>query len=357
MVRAGRRRPEGVAASLQIPMSGSAGGSEGTGLSPSEKVAAVLMTVGESSAAAILRHMEEKAVTSISHAMARMSAVDVATATNVMRELIADLDASSVTAPGGLANLHRLLASAFGDRRATEIIEGLMRSDDSTGDILSVIDPKTLADQLGRERPQLLAVLLGYMNKSTAVGFLANLPSGLATDVIRRFALMDTIQPAALAEMRAMLKETLGGHVQSKTATIGGIRNAAGLLNGMAQEAADQVLKEIREMDPDLAGQVRENMFTFEDVLELPDRTLQMVLGAAQPDTIAPALRPISRQLRERVYANVSKKASEILRDEVENGPRLTRTEARTAQRTILDAVMRLADEGKLSLRGEEEMV
>ena len=330
---------------------------EGETLSPPEKVAAALLTMGESSAAVILRQMDERSVAVISDAMARMRMVDVGTATKVMEDLVADLEANGAVTPGGVGHLRRLLASAFGEQRAGEIVERMMRSRDGAIDILSEVDPKTLAEQVRQERPQLLAVLLGHMNKLSATGFLASLPEETVTDVVYRYARMDTIQPAALSEMRAMLGEMLGGHVESKTTIIGGIRNAADLLNGMGQAASERALAQIRESDPELAKQIRENMFTFDDLMRLSDQTLQTILRAVPPEGMAPALRSASPEMRERIYANVSRKAAQFLRDEVENGPLVTRAEAQAAQRAILEAALALAQDGKLSLRGEEEMV
>ncbi len=329
----------------------------GTNLSPPEKVAAALLTIGESAAAIILRQMDERTITAVSDAMARLRVVDLGTATQVMEDLVADLEANGAATPGGLSNLRRLLASAFGEQRAGEIVERMMRSRDGAIDILSAIDPKTLAEQLRQERPQLLAVLLGYMNKLTAAGFLTSLPDETVTEIIHRYARMDTVQPAALAEMRTMLTEMLGGHVESKTAIIGGVRNAADLLNGMGPAASERALERIREADPELARQIRENMFTFDDLLRLSDHTLQTILRAVSPDIMAPALRSAALEMRERIYANVSRKAAQFLRDEVENGPPVTRADAQAAQRVILEAALALAQEGKLSLRGEEEMV
>jgi flagellar motor switch protein FliG len=326
-------------------------------LSPPEKVAAALLTIGESSAAIVLRQMDEKSIAAISDAMARMRNIDIKVATRVMDDLVTDLEANGIATPGGVGHLRRLLASAFGDQRAGEIIERMMRSRDGAIDVLSEIDPKTLAEQVRQERPQLLAVLLGHMNKLSATGFLATLPEETVIEVVYRYARMDTIQPAAMSEMRTMLAEMLGGHVESKTTMIGGVRNAADLLNGMGPAASERALTRIRETDPELADRIRENMFTFEDLMRLSDQTLQVILRAIDPDRLAPALRSASPEIRERIYANVSRKAAQFLRDEVENGPPVTRSDAQAAQRVILEAAMALAQEGKLSLRGEEDMV
>ncbi len=326
-------------------------------LSPPEKVAAVLLAMGESSAAIILRQMDEKSIAAVSDAMARMRNIDIKMTTEVMGDLVADLEANGIATPGGVSQLRRLLISAFGEQHAGEIIERMMRSRDGAIDILSEIDPKTLAEQVRQERPQLLAVLLGHMNKLSAAGFLTALPEEAVTEIIYRYARMDTIQPAAMTEMRSMLTEMLGGHIESKTTMIGGIRNAADLLNGLGPAASERALAHIRETDVELADRIRENMFTFEDLMRLSDQALQTILRTIEPDRLAPALRSASPEMREKIYANVSRKTAQFLRDEVENGPLVTRSDAQAAQRVILEAAMALVQEGKLSLRSEEDMV
>jgi len=326
-------------------------------LSGAEMAAAALLAMGESVAATVLRHMDERAIGTISDAMARLRTVGRDVATRALTRLAGDLEQMGVTTPDGFGYLRRMLVTAFGDAKAGDIIERMMRSSGGNIDVLSHGDPKMLAEQLGNERPQLLAVLLGHMNRLSAVAFLANLSEEHATEVIYRYACMDAVQPIAMAELRVMLSETLGGHIEARPTTIGGVRNAADLLNGMGNSASERALERIRDVDPDTASRLRESMFTFDDLMRLNDQSLQAILRSVPSERLAPALRAASAEVREQVLRNVSKKAADYLRDEIENGPMVTRSDAQAAQRAIIEAAMALAQDGKISLGGEEDML
>lgn len=328
-------------------------------LQPSREMAAtVLLAVGEQNAALILRHMDERTIAMVSDTMARMHSIEAVTAVEAVAKLTVDLETAGAVVPGGFAYFKRILISAFGDERASEIIERIMRS--GTGgefDALTNVDPKTLADQVGTERPQVLAILLGHMNRMAAAAFLACLPDHIATDIIYRYARVDSVQPLATAELRAMLTEMLGGHVATRASVIGGARQAADILNSLGTSVSDRILGNIRTTDAMLADKIRENMFTFEDLLRIGDQALQVVLRAVPPERLAPAMRAASPAMRERMLGAVSNRLAAIVRDEVERGPMVTRTDAQAAQKAIIDAAMVLALEGKISLGGPEEML
>lgn len=319
--------------------------------------AAILLAMDERDAADVLRHMDERAIGVVSDTMARSPSVDKSTVSLALTRLMSELEAPGVITSDSSGYLRRLLVSAFGEDRAGDIMERIMRLSGGTGDVLSRTDPKALAEQLAGERPQLLAVVLGHMNRLSAATFLASLRGETATEVIYRFALMDSVQPAAMAELRAMLSETLGAHFEAHSAAIGGVRNAAELLNGMGGTAAEGALEAIRQVDPELADRLREKMFTFEDLLNVSDQALQTILRAVPAERLGPALRAASPAVRNRVLGNISKKAADYLRDDIENGPMVTRADAHAAQRTILETALGFAGEGKIALRGEEELL
>lgn len=330
---------------------------EKSALSGPDEAAAVLVMLGESTAATIMRHMDERAIAQISGRMAQMTALEIDDAAQVITRLAVDLESSGAISSDGFAFLRRVLTSAFGDSKATELIERVMGSADGKIDALAELDPKTLAEQMGHESPQLLAVMLGHMNRKAAVAFLNNLDNEKACEIVHRYARIDTVQPSALVEMRAMLADMLGGHVALHASAIGGVRESADLLNGLGQPAAEQVLAWIRERDDGLAGRIRENMFTFDDLSQLNDQAMQAVLRQVDPARLGPALRASAPLIRERIFANISQKQGAVLRDELENGPMISRAEALAAQRAIVDVAMTLAEEGKIVLGGSEDML
>jgi len=326
-------------------------------LSGAAMAAHVVMSIDENAASQVLRHMDEPAIGALTDAMAEMKALPNERIYQIYARLMTDLEYSGAMAPGGFASFRSLLAKAFGDKKANDLLERIMRSSSTTIDVLTKVDPKLLAEQIKDERPQLVAVLLGQMARSAAVECLGGLNEDLATDVILRYARLDAVQSFAITELKSMLSEMLGGHVSSRANSMGGIRQAADLLNGMGGGASDRALSRIRELDPELADRIRENMFTFDDLLKLADPALQMVIREVDPTKRAPALRGASSQMRERILANVATKEAAILKDDIENGPMVTRSDAQAAQRAFVEAAMRLDQDGRISISGEEDML
>lgn len=335
----------------------SASNASGNGLRGAEKVAVILMMMGERKAAAVMQHMDERAIGAVSDIMGTVPKVESETALELLGDLLIELDGAGVSSAGGFPWLKRVLVNAFGEQRALEMIEKALRSGGGTIDVLTNVDPKSLAEQVGGENPQMLAVLLGHMTKSAAVAFLNSIDSTLPAEIIYRYAKMDTIQPVALGELREMLSEMLGGHVSARVSAIGGVRQAADILNGMGAEAADHAIGRIRQLDSGLAEKIRDSMFTFDDLMRLDDQSLQLVLRNVPQERIAPALRAASIPTKDRMLTCVSSKAAIVIVDEIENGQRVTRADAQAAQKEICEVALRLAEQGTISLGGQEDML
>ena len=328
-----------------------------TGMNGAAMAAYVVMSMDEAAASEVLKHMDEASIGVLTSAMSVMREPGRDMAYQIYARLMTDLESNGAMAPGGYAAFRHLLARAFGDKRAQDMLERIGRNNAAQLDALSKVDPKFLADLIKDERPQLIAVLLGQMTRATAVECLNAFEEPLSVDLIHRFARLDTVRSAALAELKSMLAEHLGTQIESGTSSTGGVRQAADLLNGMSSSASDRALSQIRDVDPELADQIRSNMFTFEDLLNLPDNFLQLVIFDVNPERRAPALRGGSPQARDRFLANISRKEAEILKDDIDHGPMVTRAESQDAQREYVEAAMRLSRDGRISLRNDEDMI
>lgn len=320
-------------------------------------VAAALMLLGDEVATTIMRQMSEAAIEAIAGVMVHMKTLDTAEALRLISRLAVDFTESGVELPGGMEFVRRTLVDAFGKARGSELLNKMLQTNADKLDLLDQIDPKTLTAQVGMESTQLQAVMLAHMKRRIAVGYLGTLSEETASEVIYRYAQIDAVQPAALAEMRVMISEILRGQTNLRATIPGGVREAAELLNEMETENAERALAVIRDHDEHLAEAVRENMFTFEDLIRLDDHTLRLVLREVDVSKLAPALRAASTEMRDRIYANISAKLTEILRDEVENGPPITRPQAQASQKMITEATLRLAMAGKISLAGSDDML
>jgi flagellar motor switch protein FliG len=328
--------------------------------SGSDLAAVVLLTIGDALAAEVVRHMDERAIGLISASMSRLNVVDKADVAHALGKLSFDREAPGEIASGGLAFLRRVLSSAFDDRMATEMIERILRSGSGSLDALSTTDPKVLVEHLGNECPQIIAVIIGHMPRSAAVGLLSQLPEAVTIEAIYRYAKLEVVQPVALQELRAMLAEILGAQVTSQMVSPGGIRHAGDLLNGMETATSQKALDAIRKIDPEMADQIRESMFTFEDLIRLSDDAMQMTIREFQQrhaERLDQVLRGATPEMCKRVYSNISSKQAAALRDQVENGKALTRSEVQLARRDFVNITIELANEKKISLTGSEEMV
>lgn len=320
-------------------------------------VAAMLMLLGDDIATAIMRQMSEPIIEAIANAMVDIKTLDTAEALRLISRLAFDFSDSGVELPGGIEFVRRTLTEAFGQERASELLNKMFQKSDEKLDLLDKIDPKILTAQVGMESTQLQAVMLAHMKRRTAVTYLNGLPEDAVSEILYRYAQIDAVQPAALTEMRLMISEILRGQTSSRATIPGGVRQAAELLNEMETQSAENALAAIRAHDERLADEVRDNMFTFEDLVRLDDQSLRLVLREIDVGKLAPALRAASSDMRDRIYANISTKLTEILRDEVENGPPVTRAQAQASQKVVTEATLRLALAGKISLAGSGDML
>lgn len=322
-----------------------------------EDVAAILMLLGEDVATTIMRHMSEPVIEAIAETMVRIKTLEAADVFRLISRLTLDFGRTGAELPGSMDFVRRTLALAFGEERAAELLDKMLQSAPDKLDQLDKIDPATLSTQVGVESTQLQAVMLAHMKRRTAVAYLSSLSPAAASEIIFRYAQVDAVQPAALAEMRVLVSEIARGEAGRRAKTPGGVRQAAELLNAMETTAADRALAMMRVQDEHLAAAVRENMFTFEDLVRLDDQTLRVVLREVDHSKLAPALRAASPEMRQRLYGNISTKLAAILRDEVENGPPVTRAQAQAGQKAITEATLRLAQAGKISLAGPDDML
>lgn len=309
---------------------------------PGAAVAAPL-ALGENVAANVLQHSGRAC--DRHDLRSRWRTIGIDATTYALSRPVDDPEQMGVITPDGSECLWRELVTAFGDATARDIIERIMRSSDGNIDITSDGDPKVLVEQLSGERLQLLTGLLGRKNRLSAVAFLTTLSDDAAAEIVYRYTCVGTRQLTAVAELRVMLSETLGGHMEARLTTIGGVQNAANLANDIGNSAAECALAPTRDVDPGTTPRLWGSMFTFDDLKRLNDQALPGIHPSVPSERLAPALRI------------VSKKTADHRRDEIENGPMVTRSDAQAAQRALTEAAMALAQEGKASLDGEEGLL
>jgi flagellar motor switch protein FliG len=253
-----------------------------------------------------------------------------------------------------------VLTKALGSERASNLIDGIPQGNDDAGiERLKWMDAASVAELIKNEHPQITATILVHLEADQAGAVLSAFPERLRNDVMLRIATFEGVQPSALRDLNEVLSQLLAGADRGKKSTRGGVEVAAEILNHLGGTLEASVSAHLREVDPDLAQKIQDKMFVFENLLDLDDRAIQLLLREIQSETLVVALKGTSEELRQKVFKNMSQRAAEMLRDDLDaKGPvRLSEVEAE--QREILRIVRRLAEEGQIVLggKGDEGLV
>lgn len=326
-------------------------------LTGAERAAVVLRELGEPLAVDILRHMEESAITKISLAMATLPKVTFSLRDEIINAFAQDFGMADLGSDG-MQFLTSVLTAALGETQARAILEQLSRADRETA--FQKIDAQTLAMQMGTERPQTIALLLAHVPHETGAAMLSYLPEELAADALYRYTLLDTVSPGAVKELREMLDEIIANQADGgarQFADLGGPRQAADILNLLQTSLSERVMAAITERDSETADKIRENLFTFLDLLKLSDRAIQILLREVPSERLVIALRLVDETMREKFFTNMSKRMVDLLKEELANGPPLRRSDALAAQTEIVAAALKLASEGRIVISASEDMI
>jgi len=323
-------------------------------LSGIERSAILLMSLGENDAAAILRHMNPKEVQKVGEAMARIGNVDRETVDAVLAEFCDSVDEQTDLGIGNEEYLRKVLVGALGEDKAGGIIDRILMGHNAKGlESLKWMEARSIADMIRLEHPQIIAIILSYLDEDQSAEILQALPENMQADVLIRVATLDGIQPSALNELDEMLEKQFAGKSDNlKSAGIGGVKTAANLLNFVDSSLEARIMERIKENDEELGQNIQDLMFVFDNLIDVDDRGIQALLREISSENLIVALKGADEGVKEKILKNMSKRAAEMLRDDLEaKGPvRLSEVEA--AQKEILAIARRMAEAGELSLGG-----
>tara|TARA_R110001583_G_scaffold149274_1_gene301268 strand:- start:69858 stop:70859 length:1002 start_codon:yes stop_codon:yes gene_type:complete len=315
-----------------------------------EKAALLLLTLGPNEASEVLKHLGPREVQKLGMKMATMPAQERSKVAPILEELDTHFGKGSPI-HGDEAQIREMLTKALGDERAAHIISRVLQGSDTAGiESLKWMDAATAADLIKNEHPQIIATILVHLEFDQAGEIVKHFNDRLRNDVMLRIATLDGVQPTALKELNEALSRMLAGASTSKKAAMGGIRHAAEILNFVGSGAETAVIDNVRDYDPDLAQKILDEMFVFENLLDIDDRGIQTVLREVQSDSLIIALKGAAPELREKIFKNMSSRAADMMREDLEaKGPvRLSEVEAE--QKEILKIVRRLAEEGQVMM-------
>ncbi|MGG8292295.1 flagellar motor switch protein FliG [Klebsiella sp. 141130] len=325
-------------------------------LTGTDKSAILLMTLGEDRAAEVFKHLSSREVQLLSGTMAGMSQVSHKQLGEILSEFEDDAEQFAALSVNASDYLRSVLVKALGEERAASLLEDILESRETTSgmETLNFMEPQSAADLIRDEHPQIIATILVHLKRGQAADILAQFDERLRNDVMLRIATFGGVQPAALAELTEVLNNLLDGQ-NLKRSKMGGVRTAAEIINLMKTQQEEAVIDAMREYDGELAQKIIDEMFLFENLVEVDDRSIQRLLQDVDSESLLIALKGAEQPLREKFLKNMSQRAADILRDDLANRGPVRMSQVENEQKAILLVVRRLAESGEMIIGGGED--
>ncbi len=318
-----------------------------------EDAAILLMSIGEEEAAEVFKHLAPKEVQRLGETIAKMKSVPRERFEQVLERFTGDAADTSMLVSDTDEYVKAVLRKALGDDKANLLIDRILQGGDVSGiESLKWMDPNSVAELLRNEHPQIVAAILVHLEFDQAAEVLKEFTERQRNEVMVRVATLDGIQPSALKDLNEVMGKVLAGGERMKKSMMGGVKPAAEIINMMGSAIETSVLDYIREADSDLAQKIMDNMFTFDDLQKIDDRGIQALLKEVQTESLVVALKGAPPELRDRILANMSTRAAETLREDLESRGPVRVSEVEGEQKEMLKIVRRLADEGQIVLGG-----
>jgi flagellar motor switch protein FliG len=325
-----------------------------------QRAAILLLTLGEQDAAEVLKHLSARDVQAVGSAMAALSSVSREHVEHALDKLNEDMGRQTSLGVGTEEYIRKILVNALGENKAGGLIDRILLGRSSKGlESLKWMESRAIAEMINQEHPQIIALVLAHLEPDQAAEVIGYLPLRVRSDAVMRIATLDGVQPHALNELDEIMERQFSGNNKKlKSANVGGLKAAADILNAMEGSREAELMTAIRSHDDALGGRIEDLMFVFEDLAELDDRGMQTLLREVPSATLITALKGAEPEVREKIFGNMSKRAADMMRDDLEvKGPvRLSEVDA--AQKEVLGIARKLSDAGQLSLAaGGDEFV
>ena len=318
-----------------------------------ENAAILLMSLGEEEASEVFRHLAPRDVQKVGETIARMKSVSRERLDGVLDDFVKVVATRSPLVNDTDEYIRAVLHKALGEDKANLLLDRILQGNDVSGiEGLKWMDPQSVAELLRNEHPQIAAAILVHLDIDQASSILKCFTERQRNEVLVRIATLDGIQPSALKDLNDVMSTVLAGSDKVRKATLGGVKTAAEMLNLMGTSLETSVLDFIREADNDLAQKIMDNMFTFDDLSMLDDKGIQALLKEVQSESLVIALKGAKPELREKIFKNMSTRAAETLREDLESRGPVRVSDVESEQRELLKTVRRLSDEGQIVLGG-----
>jgi len=318
-----------------------------------EDAAILLMSLGEEEAAEVFKHLAPKEVQRLGETIARMKTVPRERFNSVIDKFDVVAQDQNMLVSDTDEYVKAVLRKALGDDKANLLIDRILQGSDVTGiESLKWMDATSVAELLRNEHPQIVAAIVVHLESDQAADILKLMTERQRNEVLVRVATLDGIQPMALKDLNDVMSKVLAGGDRMKKANLGGVKAAAEILNLLGSAIETSVLDFVRESDNDLAQKIMDNMFTFDDLVNLDDKGIQSLMKEVQSESLVVALKGATPELREKILRNMSTRAAETLREDLESRGPVRLSEVEAEQKEMLKIVRRLADEGQIVMGG-----
>jgi len=320
----------------------------------------LLFSLGQAEAIEVFKYLGPKEVQKLSLAMAGLSNLSHEEVEKVVGQF---RDECAARANFGATDeyLRNVLVEALGPDKAANLLDKILQGNDHSGiESLKWMDPSSAADLIRNEHPQIIATIMVHLDPDLSSAILSYFPERMRNEVLIRTATLEGVQPQALRELNDVLTQLLSGSDRVKKSAAGGVGMTAEILNFLGSNVEASALSYIREYDPELAQRIQDKMFVFDNILEIDDRSIQTILREVQSDSLVVALKGTSQELKDKIFRNMSSRAAEMLRDDLESKGPVKLSEVEAEQKEILKIVRKLADEGQIviaSKGGDEGLV
>jgi flagellar motor switch protein FliG len=318
-----------------------------------ENAAILLMSLGEEEASEVFKHLSPKEVQALGEQIAKLKVIKRAQVEEVLDKFDTVAETQSTLVTDTDEYVRAVLRKALGEDKANLLLDRILQgSDVSSIESLKWMDAASVAELLRNEHPQIIAAILAHLDFDQTASVLKLFPERGRNEVLIRIATLDGIQPTALKDLNEVMSQILAGGERMKKSSLGGAKTAAEIINMMGSSVEASVLDYVREADADLAQKIMDNMFTFDDVSKIDDKGIQAVLKEVQSESLVVALKGASADLREKIFRNMSTRAAETLREDLDSRGPVRLSEVEAEQKEMLKIVRRLVDEGQIVLAG-----
>jgi flagellar motor switch protein FliG len=319
-----------------------------------EDSAILLMSLGQEEAAEVFKYLTPKEAQKLGAAMAKTKNVSRDKVEEVINRFHDEADESSTIGMDSDEYIRGVLTKALGEDKARFLLDRILQNSDTSGiEGLKWMDAKSVAELIKNEHPQIIASILVHLERDQAAAILNEMVERTRNDVVMRIATLDGIHPHALRDLNDVIAKALSGSDQIKKAAMGGVRTAAEILNFVGSSSEGSIIEAVRTVDEGIAQGILDEMFVFDNLMDVDDRGIQALLKEVQSESLVLALKGAAPELREKVFKNMSQRAAEMLKEDLEARGPVRVSDVETEQKEILKVARRLADEGQIVLGGK----